>query len=110
MAISITPLHRKYHATSLWVNQQGKLAQTDSILTDTYKAQSNDVDLLLENYQYVSVQYNSSLLQLIVADFHEIRSIFFFIKWKPADKEKHKQQLNKNTLCVGHLTPTQHNI
>lgn len=78
MAISITPLHRKYHATSLWVNQQGKLAQTDSILSDTYKAQSNDVDLLLENYQYVSVQYNSSLLQLIVADFHEIRSIFFF--------------------------------
>lgn len=76
MTISISPLHRKYHATSLWVNQQRKSAQTDSILTDTYKAQSNDVDLLPENYQYVSVQYNSNFLQLIVADSHEIRSIF----------------------------------
>lgn len=39
-------------------------------LTATYRIQSNDADLLPENYQYADVQFNSSLSQVIMADSH----------------------------------------
>lgn len=53
MTINTSPLHTKYHVIYLWSNQQHRFAQPDSTstLTVTQRVQSNDADLLLENYQ-----------------------------------------------------------
>lgn len=67
MTISISPLHIEYHVISLRINQQHRFAALDNTLTVSQRGQSNSADLLLENYQYADVQFNSCLLQVIVA-------------------------------------------
>lgn len=92
MTISIPPLHTKYHVISLWINQQSRFAQPDSIfiLSVIYRVQSNDAALLLENYQYANIEFNTSLFQVITADPHKQTSLVR--TWT-----KSNQQINTNS-------------
>lgn len=107
MTISISPLHTEYHVISLRINQQHRFAVLDNTLTVSQRGQSNSADLLLENYQCADVQFNSCLLQVIVAWTNWLHK--YFSKDKAAHKEKHKQKLcKKSPVTVQHLTAMQH--